>query len=339
MSLQFISQVVLENKQASAKQKLVTLNNNNELTRHLEREGSLLMQLASLTKPNTYDTTYLTHGIHPYPAKYIPQLPNLIIKEHTNERNTVFDPFCGSGTTLLEAAILGRKSIGIDSNYVAALISSTKGTALTEDELATVETFLSHISKLKAPNKLIKVAGADEVNLHHWFQKNVISELEILRTEIRKIENANVCQLLLCTLSSIIISVSNQESETRYAAINKEISTGDTFKRFCTKLKRELPKIRVLSSLKTVQRNKPLVIHGDIRAPRSRRLKENSVDLIVTSPPYPNSFDYYLYHKWRLFWLGVDYRKVMAVEIGSRQEHSSKKQPIDTYIMKMRSAI
>jgi site-specific DNA-methyltransferase (cytosine-N4-specific) len=61
----------------------------------------LIEQLANFLEPASYDTTYLTHGIHPYPAKYIPQLPRAIILEHTNERNTVLDPFCGSGTTLL----------------------------------------------------------------------------------------------------------------------------------------------------------------------------------------------------------------------------------------------
>lgn len=307
--------------------------------RALEREGTLLAQLASLTTPDSYDTTYLTHGIHPYPAKYIPQLPNLIIREHTNERNTVFDPFCGSGTTLLEAAILGRKSLGIDSNPVATLVASAKTTALNNEELLELEKFVDRVREFKVPKRKPNIRGAKELNLDHWFQENVIAELFVLRSEIEQIAHENVRTFLTCILSSIIVSVSNQESETRYAAKEKHLQAGDTFKRFNAKLKRELPKIRELSSLKSVQRNRPRILKGDVRILDSFGVKENTVDLIVTSPPYPNSFDYYLYHKWRLFWTGADYRTVMAAEIGSRNEHSSRKQPIDAYVTKMREAM
>ncbi|WP_176314214.1 site-specific DNA-methyltransferase [Burkholderia vietnamiensis] len=318
--------------------KLVTSSRGN-LPRQLEREGTLLAQLASLTRPDSYDTTYLTHGVHPYPAKYIPQLPNLIIREHTNERNTVLDPFCGSGTTLLESAILGRKSIGIDSNNVATLISAAKTTALTEDDFAAAEIFLAGANTLKAKRSKKALPGAEELNLSHWFQPNVIAELAAIRDAVGYVTSDALRQFLLCIFSSIIVSVSNQESETRYAAKDKGLEDGDTFRRFFSKLQRELPKVRELSALRTVQRNRPRIHHGDIREAMSLGVKENSVDLIVTSPPYPNSFDYYLYHKWRLFWLGADYRDVMASEIGSRNEHSSKKQPIDVYVAKMREAM
>ena len=48
-------------------------------------------------------TKYLTHGLHPYPAKFIPQIPDILIRELTSEGDTVADVFCGSGTTLVEA--------------------------------------------------------------------------------------------------------------------------------------------------------------------------------------------------------------------------------------------
>lgn len=307
------------------------------LPRQLEREGTLLAQLASLTEPDALNTSYLTHGIHPYPAKYIPQLPNLIIREHTNERNRILDPFCGSGTSLLEAAILGRKSVGIDSNPVAAVVSSAKTTALSERELAAAEEFLARAEQLK-PKATFRT-GHSTLNLDHWFQKNVMCELDALRTAIARHQSPSLRTFLLCLLSSIVVSVSNQESETRYAAKNKNIADGATFKRYFSKLQKELPRIRELSEMSKVRRNRPIVLQSDIRTVRSKRLPDNSIDLIVTSPPYPNSFDYYLYHKWRMFWLGADYKEVQTAEIGSRNEHSSKRQPIDTYITKMQQAI
>src|SRR5438067_5296644 len=77
-------------------------------------------------------TTYLTHGLHPYPAKYIPQIPNTLIKTLSYAGETVADIFCGSGTTLVEALMLGRNALGIDANPLACLISDAKTTQFIE---------------------------------------------------------------------------------------------------------------------------------------------------------------------------------------------------------------
>src|SRR3989344_2283640 len=60
-------------------------------------------------------------------------------------------------------------------------------------------------------------------------------------------------------------------------------------------------------------------------------LKDNSIDHVVTSPPYANTYDYYLYHKFRMVWLGYNVKEVQDNEIGSRNRHSSKKEDIDTF--------
>ena len=65
--------------------------------------------------PEVPDTTYLTHGIHPYPAKFIPQIPRHFIKTQTEPGDVVLDPFAGSGTALVESAMLSRHSIGATS--------------------------------------------------------------------------------------------------------------------------------------------------------------------------------------------------------------------------------
>ena len=78
----------------------------------------------------TANTAYLTHGLHPYPAKFIPQIPNALIQELSSVGETVGDIFCGSGTTLLEALQLKRHAVGIDANPLATLITKAKTTPL-----------------------------------------------------------------------------------------------------------------------------------------------------------------------------------------------------------------
>ena len=60
-------------------------------------------------------------------------------------------------------------------------------------------------------------------------------------------------------------------------------------------------------------------------------IKDNSVDLVVTSPPYANTYDYYLYHKLRMYWLEFDVANVKKNEIGSRDKHSSQRKEIDDF--------
>ena len=294
----------------------------------------LIERLTQFTDINSTDSTAFTHGLHPYPAKFIPELPREIIRECTKERNVVLDPFCGSGTTLLEASIAGRKSIGIDSNPIATLISRAKTTALTKEELHRIEEIIADLQEIQY--SLVHASWIPKTqNLNHWFQPCVITELSWLRQYILDNTSGNLQVFMLCIFSSIIVNVSNQESNTRYAAIKKSFSEGAVFSVFIRKLKQELSHISQISEMRTVIKNTPTVILESTEKVSASIIPDNSVDIVITSPPYANSYDYYLYHKWRMAWLGCDIKKVQAEEIGSRHEHSSMKAPISVFENKM----
>ena len=72
------------------------------------------------------DTSYISHGYHRYPAKFIPQVVSRLIKEYSKKGNWVIDPFGGCGTTLIESKVIQRNSIGVDINPVAVLITKAK---------------------------------------------------------------------------------------------------------------------------------------------------------------------------------------------------------------------
>ena len=82
------------------------------------------------------DTSYITHGFYTYPAKFIPQLAERLIKENSVEQDIVIDPFMGSGTTLVEALVNNRIGIGTDINEIAYLLSKVKTTPIKTGDLA-----------------------------------------------------------------------------------------------------------------------------------------------------------------------------------------------------------
>jgi len=274
-------------------------------------------------KKNKLITTYLTHNFHPYPAKFIPQIPRFFIEEFTEENETVLDPFVGCGTTIVESKLLNRKSIGVDLNHIATLISETKSTSLNADEIDEILHFIENLER----NSSISTKTIDFPNIDHWFQQNVKEELMMLTSSIGKVNNSKVSNFLKTGLSSIITSVSNQESDTRYVAKNKGIPDGKTINLFKVKIKSMVDRIKEFSE--TASDSSSKIYNAD--STNLHFLKDNSVDLVVTSPPYANTYDYYLYHKLRMYWLEFDVTNVKKNEIGSRDKHSSQRKEIEDF--------
>lgn len=275
-------------------------------------------------------TSYLTHGVHPYPAKFIPQIPNALIQELSSVGETIGDIFCGSGTTLLEAVQLKRNAVGIDANPLAALITKAKTTPLHDEELAELEMHRSACSALASSlafqNDLFKrgefrSAGwrPDPSICEFWFDAHVVEELAELRVLIRTLSSQRSRTLCDVCFSAIVVAVSKQDSDTRYVRREKRIGSGDVVRRYLSQLDGAITAIKELSDL-VEPRFSCDVMHADILdAPQTKVF-----DLMVTSPPYPNAFSYHLYHRTRLAWLGYDVEAFKKAEIGSHRKYSSK---------------
>lgn len=281
------------------------------------------------------DTAYMTHSLHPYPAKFPPQLPNAILEKFGKKGQVVLDPFCGSGTTLVEARLLGFNAIGVDVNGLSSLLSKVKSTPLSDDEITSIDDFIKQIeaeeltwSKQRPTIKVKQIEG-----LGHWFQYNVAEEITHILNFINSLHNDNVRDFLRIVLSSIIVKVSNQESDTRFAAKNKNIEDGFVFKLFVNRAKEYL--IRIAEFSACANKNVSLtLLNADSR--NLTMLEDNSVDIIITSPPYANTYDYYLYHKFRKRWLDIDVKYAQNNEIGSRREYSSLKKPAEQWTIDLR---
>ena len=245
-------------------------------------------------------------GIHPYPAKFIAELPRALLESLPVAPGTaVLDPFCGGGTTLAECQRRGLPSAGIDLNPIACLMARVK-TAAQPLGLSEAASSAADCAR-REPAAAIPAIP----NLGHWFDRPIQSALAALAEAVGNAPAAHRDALRLA-LSSIVVRVSRQESDTRYAAIDKNVSAEDAFALF----------LRAAARLDDVlaQRDYPLVqaevFEADTLAFDPSRI--GRIGLVVTSPPYPNAYEYWLYHKYRMYWLGLDPLAVKAREIGAR---------------------
>ncbi len=261
------------------------------------------------------NTRGATHAVHPYPAKFIPQIPRALIEAlHPGDDSAVLDPFCGSGTTLVEAAAAGVPTVGIDLHPLACLISKVKVTPLTSSLEEAARAVLTRASAVTVPAI---------PRLDHWFSVPVQQALAALVASIDQEPQTDVRDALRVAFSSIVVRVSRQESDTRYAAIEKNFSRQDVEEHF----------LRAAKSLGEAVSD----TWGGVDRPRARVINKNvlhvtandivePVSLVVTSPPYPNAYEYWLYHKYRMYWLGMDPLHVRENEIGARP-HFFKRNP------------
>ena len=171
-------------------------------------------------------------------------------------------------------------------------------------------------------NNLVKgsIEIPDFPNRDHWFQNNVCYELTTIKAKIDEVKNTKVKDLLLCAFSKIIVKVSNQDSEVRYVAVNKNNSDGIVYFSFIDTVNNYL---KVLGTNVENISAKAEVSNGDTFEVL-KKYSDDTFDFVITSPPYINTFDYYLYHKQRMFWLGYDHRPVRQKEIGNHHRIDTK---------------
>ena len=311
------------------------------ITAQAANTGILIQQPSAISRLEAADwdlasanTSYLTHNIHPYPAKFIPQIPNILIQELSSVGDTVADIFCGSGTTLLEALQLKRHAIGVDANPLATLISQAKTTPLAtpvfeilaehrfsaERLAAMIEPNSADLFSQGLPFKSQAWRPAGNV-CETWFEPHVVEELAELRSLIDDVPDDTVRNLCTVAFASIIVAVSYQDSDTRYVRRKKQIAPGETVQRYLRQLYAAAAAVEKLADVVEARFSCNIVTANVLDTP-----KLPPFDLVVTSPPYPNAFSYHLYHRTRLLWLGLDPAPFKKIEIGSHRKYSAKGQ-------------
>ncbi len=263
------------------------------------------------------ETNYLTHGLHPYPARMIPQIARRLILTYSNKGDLVWDPFCGSGTTLIESMLSNRKSIGTDLNPFAVFLSRVKTTIIPPDELD--ESMMMILKRIAKAERISNVEIPALPNINYWFKDYVQEDLARLRLIINETENEIIRDFFKLCLSLTVREVSNLKKREfkivrmkpeKLAEFNPDVI--NTFSKYLNR------NVRLMKSFAKFLSNMrppiPIIFEIDNRlAP----IDPESIDLVVTSPPYGDSgttVAYGQFSKYPALWIGLDETSIKSVD-------------------------
>ncbi len=241
-----------------------------------------------------------THGYHRYPAKFLPNLVKKLIEEYTNENDLVADLFAGCGTTLVEAKVHGRKSVGVDINPVAELITKAKTNPIEPIKLE--RQFKLIIESLETFNIEDYKDIAVHKRIDYWFEKEHKAKIAFLYDKILAIRNRTIKDFFLVALSHILKNCSKWLQSSTKPQIDPNKTPSDPFLAFQSHTKQMMKKNAEF--YKQLSENKYLKTKCEIRLEDARKtsLRANSVSAIITSPPYVTSYEYADIHQLTGYW-------------------------------------
>lgn len=248
-------------------------------------------------------TTY-THGFFKYPCKFIPHIPRWAINKYASGDNkTILDPFCGSGTTLVEGVLSGKTSFGIELDPLGRVLTEVKTTAFDDsDKKALKKTVKDIKSYIKTAQNKYFIPEIPNISL--WFTSNAIKKLGVIKDAIEKTSpNKEIRKFLLICFASIIRLSSNAENQSPKPYVSKRFKKKhvDIYNLFFERAEKYSDKILEFSNLRPLGKSK--IIGND--GLNIDKKYANKINLVVTSPPYINAFDYVRSLKLENYWLGL----------------------------------
>jgi DNA modification methylase len=280
-----------------------------------ESNASYLAKLKSLLSSDLdfhgKNSAYASHDFHAFPAKFPPQLPRKFIEWLTDADDLVLDPMMGSGTTILEAFLLGRQGIGFDIDPLALRLCKVKVTPASLEKAAEVGHQILEQAKIKLQydspwlTNLLnnRFDSTTREFVDYWFLPETRLELMALIQEIEHVQDISIRAFLELAFSAIIITKSGGVSMARDLAHTRPHRVNDKIPRSAIEQYRQKLRKNIQSLAELIYgTGKVFLFEGNAQ---SLGLPNDSVDLIVTSPPYAaNAIDYMRAHKFSLVWFG-----------------------------------
>lgn len=274
----------------------------------------------------------LTHYLFRFPAKFHPPVVHSLVRSYTTKGQTVLDPFCGSGTLPLVAAVEGRHAVGSDVDPLAVFVTEVKTHRFNPQHLQASWNLLHPLLKTSAgltnqyrENQSTDIPQEeyssvllnerlwvpDIPNIVHWFRRYVVLDLARI---LGAIHDANIPEthrsFFRLVIASIIRKVSNADpvpvSGLEVTAYMKKLELKgrriDPFESFQRATEKALTAVTAYCEA-TTPLTRVSVAQADATSLSSTLRKR--IDAVITSPPYHNAVDYYRRHKLEMFWLGL----------------------------------
>lgn len=281
-------------------------------------------------------STYSSHGLHAFAARFPPQLPAVFIERFTGRGETVLDPMNGSGTTTLEAYLRGRRALGCDIDPLAVRIARVKTTPVPCDLQRLAHSLVKHAKDYLEEGAAVRKCLDDLFDektrqfIDYWFFPETQRELAALWLAMEEYQSGSaVRELLEVVFSGIIVTKSGGVSRARDLAhtrphLDRAKVRRDAIRDFRLRLAKFAPSMATLPD----NPSRSGIVQGSAR---KLPVKDGSVDLIVTSPPYANAIDYVRANKFSLVWLGLsvsDLSRLRGQYIGSEALRDTVMRPL-----------
>lgn len=284
-------------------------------------EGDLGEKLAeALTIPERSGYT-LTHKFHPYPGRFHAHLPQTLLQAVAEKGQSIFDPFMGGGTTLVEAMLLGLPTAGNDLNPIAGLVarerSRPRNGAQAERVTGEARRIAALVEGLRREKHPPRARLKNLARLTPHYQQHLLAELLQWVRLIRQLPAGEEQQTLRAVFSSGVVKYSNQPSDSRQGNAPPRYPKGAVTRFFvakCEELARS--QMALARRLKTA----PQVELYQEDATLLPSLGWGVFDHVLTSPPYPGTYDYYEQHRLRLDWLELEDEPFREGELGARRK-------------------
>ncbi|WP_089649684.1 DNA methyltransferase [Halobacterium hubeiense] len=247
------------------------------------------------------DTQYLTHGLHNYPARMVPQIPDRLLSHYLDEGvleegDVVYDPFSGSGTTAVEARRHDLNAEANDINPLAVLLTRAKSIPLDPEELEAAQTTLLDGLKSRLADVESQYEAGEPIDVEEpavrdgWFPEPQLTQLAVIRDRIDDLEreyDQALARFFRVALSHTTRKVSYQRNgeykRYRLSEEDREDHDPDVYPIFEQKVRENVSMMKDYSR-ETSRDQQTQVHYADSR--EAADVEDDSVDIVITSPPY-----------------------------------------------------